>query len=160
MIVLALSILLNMFFAFHYYQEQKKDKGNLAYATELILRHMDSASDRLTTNDEEHPDYRNNIIGATRDIATSQGWITAYGDNMPQNLMSWIGGVEVGLGNGAYEIDEEGFENAVRELEDFIDGYHKEAGTINPGQDPVKALKKMEDVISSKKYMGDNFIYK
>src|SRR5690625_827133 len=157
-LVTVLSLCLNAFFAIQYYQEQVKKRNNLIDATERVSVRISDASDRLTTIDKDSPDYENHIIGAARDIAIRKGWIEAYAEDMPRNLVSWIGGIEVGLSNGAYGIDENGFKHTVQDLKNFTDGYYKESESLN--QDPEETLKIMEDVLSSKKYMGDNYIKK
>lgn len=158
--IMLLSIFLNVFFGFYYYQEQKKKKNDLINAVRYITVHINQAADRLTLIEESHPDNRNHIIGATRDIAVSKGWIEAYAKDMPRNLVSWIGGIEVGLGNGAYGIDEEGFKMTVHDLLNFNDGYLKETNSINIDENPEETLKIIEDVLSNKKYMGNNYMNK
>lgn len=159
-LVAVLSIFLNIFFVFHYYQEQNRKKTDLINAVENISIYINQVVSRLTSIDVNDPDNKNHIIGATRDIAKIQGWIQAYASEMPQNLVSWIGGIEVGLSNGAYGIGEEGFSKTVQALESFYEGYNEEIYSVNVGQNPKEALKVIEDVLSSKEYMGDNYINK
>lgn len=156
--VAVLSICVNAFFAIHYYQEQDKKKNNLIDAVEYIVLHINDASDELTTVDKDSSNYEKHIIGAARSISVSKGWIEAYEDEMPRNLISWIGGIEVGLNNGAYDIDDGGFKSTVQDLENFTEGFFKESESIT--QDPVETLKEIEYVLSSKEYMGNNYIKK
>ncbi|WP_430786950.1 hypothetical protein VBD025_15165 [Virgibacillus flavescens] len=158
--VMALSILLNVFFVFLYYQEQDRKKDDLLYAVENVSRHMNHAAERLTAMDEGNPDNRNLIIDALRGVAISEGWIRANETVMPQNLASWIGGMKVGLSSGAFAIGKAELKSTAQDIINFNNGYHKEIKSINSNDDPYKLLEIMEDVLSSKKYMGDNFIYK
>lgn len=159
-LVAVLSVFLNVFFVFHYFQEKKREKYELINAVENISHHINQAAGSLTSIDVNDPANKNHIVGATRDIAKSQGWIQAYASDMPRNLVSWIGGIEGGLGNGAYGIDEGGFRSTVQALENFQEGYNEEIYSVNVGQNPKEALKVMEDVLNSKEHMGDNYINK
>lgn len=155
-----LSVLLNVLFVFHLYQEKNRKQADLIDAVEIVLFSIDNAVDQLNSIDKSQPDYNNHIIAAMRDISESKSWIEAYSIHMPQNLKSWIGGIEVGLSNGAYGIDEEGFNQAKQDIKNFYEGYNEEAKSINIKQNPVEVLEKMEDVLSSQKYMGENYVNK
>jgi hypothetical protein len=52
-------------------------------------------------------------------------WIKAHIKEMPQNLVSWNGGMEVGLGNGIYDLKEERVKETVEDIINFQNGYYK-----------------------------------
>ncbi|MDP4550129.1 hypothetical protein Q9251_04445 [Alkalihalobacillus macyae] len=49
---------------------------------------------------------------------------------------------------------------AVEDIMNFEKGYYNEFQHVDPLDEPNETLKVIENVISNKKYMGDNFIYK
>src|SRR5699024_4642723 len=115
--IMFFSLLLNVLFVFFYLQEQNRNKHELADAVDQIILNIDGAADQLSVIDESQPDYENHIIAALRDIGRSESLIRAHETDMPQNLVSWIGGIEHGLANGAYHgIDEDGFQSSVKDI--------------------------------------------
>lgn len=159
-LVTILSVLINIFFTFHYYQEYNNKKYDLRDKVERISIQIHDAASRLTSIDANHPDNKYHIIAAMRDITESRLQIESRVEDMSRNLVSWIGGIEGGLSNGAYGIDEEGFKITVQNLKNFSEGYYEETKSINISQNALETLKIMENVLSSKKYMGDNYIIK
>lgn len=154
--VIVLSVILNLFFFYQSLQEKSRKKDDLTNATRLITSYISSASDRLMLIDNEDDANKQNLMtGALSDIAQSVGWIEAYASEMPGNLVSWIGGIHIGLMN--YGIDKAGSEEATEDLIHFSNGYEQE---IDTRTDPYQMLETMEDVLSSKEYMGDRRIGK
>lgn len=155
--VAAISIALNLAFAINYFLTQKEKKYDLIQAVDRILSSIDYASSLLNDGDEKDPDYEKNISLAAMNISASRGWIEAQEKDMPRNLVSWIGGVELGLRNGVHGIDEEGFQSTVQDLKNFMDGYKRESENLHVS-DYKERLEKIEDVLGSQEYMGDYYI--
>ncbi|WP_186668038.1 hypothetical protein [Sporosarcina sp. BP05] len=155
--VAAISIALNLAFAINYFLTQKEKKYDLIQAVDRILSSIDYASSLLNDGDEKDPDYEKNIKLAAMNIAASRGWIESQEKDMPRNLVSWIGGVELGLRNGVHGIDEEGFQSTVQDLKNFMDGYKRGSGNLQ-SSDYKEMLEKIEDVLGSQEYMGDHYI--
>lgn len=159
-IIMALSISLNMFFVYDHYQEQNRKKYELTDAVDQVIFYINQATNRLTGIRENDPDFNRFLIEAIRDIATSKGWIRAYAPDMPPNLVSWIGGIEVGLPYGSNGIDDEIFNSTVQSLENFNNGLIVEIHSMDLSHNPVERVKVIENVLSSKKYMGEHYVTK
>ncbi|MEI5907151.1 hypothetical protein WAK64_08790 [Bacillus spongiae] len=155
-----LSLAMNAILIFLYFSESKKEKDELGYAVNQVILNINETAHNLNNLDKNHPDYKNVLIAAQRNFAENRGWINAHITEMPQNLASWNGGMEVGLGNGIYDVDAEVAKETIEDIKNFGKGYDNERRQVNSVNEPYEALKIVENVISSKKYMGDNFIYK
>ncbi len=157
--ILLLSFALNLFLIYHYYDEEKKEKEELGFVVNNLIFNMNESVNHLNDLDMSHPDYKNRLILVYRNFAENEGFINAHIKEMPQNLVSWNGEMVVGLGNGIYEVDEEGTEETVEDILNFSNGYHNEIQHLNPEEHPYEALQVIETVLSNQKYMGERFIY-
>ncbi|WLV23693.1 hypothetical protein QR721_08545 [Aciduricibacillus chroicocephali] len=97
---------------------------------------------------------------ASNYMSENEGRLNAYISEVPENLVSWNGGVFVDIRNKIKQNGEEESNQVLKDILNFKKGYDAEAGSINVYKEPYKALAIMEDVLSSKKYMGNRFIYK
>ena len=158
--IAALSVCLNIVFIFHHYNHAQKEKEELGSAVYHVMVNINNAVNHLENLDRNHPDYKERLILAQRNFAENRGLIDAHISEMPQNLASWNGGMEVGLGNGIYNINDEGVKETIQDIKNFAKGYHAEYDHVNAQDEPYEALKTIQDVLSSKKYMGDNYINK
>ncbi|MCA0992123.1 hypothetical protein [Pseudalkalibacillus hwajinpoensis] len=158
--VLLLSFALNVFFISYYFYEKKREEERLGQAINYIMFNMNESVNLINEIDKNHPEYKDRLILAQNKVAENEGLINAHIKEMPQNLVSWNGGIGVGLGNGIYGVSEKGAAEAVEDLLNFKKGYDKEIQHVNPEDRPYEAIEVIENVLSSKKYMGERFIYK
>lgn len=158
--VLLLSLALNIFLTSHYFYEKKREEESLGQAINSIMLNMNEAVIQLNDLDQSSPDDKDRLIIAQSKVAENEGLINAHIKEMPQNLVSWNGGMEVGLGNGIVGVSEVGAKEAVEDILNFKKGYDKEIQHVNPEEQPYEAIQVIENVLSSKKYMGERLIYK
>lgn len=158
--VLLLSLALNIFLTSHYFYEKKREEESLGQAINSIMFNMSEAVIQLNDLDQSSPDDKDRLIIAQSKVAENEGLINAHIKEMPQNLVSWNGGIGVGLGNGIVGVSEVGAKEAVEDILNFKKGYDKEIQHVNPEEQPYEAIQVIENVLSSKKYMGERFIYK
>ena len=158
--VLLLSLALNIFLTSHYFYEKKREEESLGQAINSIMLNMSEAVIQLNDLDQSSPDDKDRLIIAQSKVAENEGLINAHIKEMPQNLVSWNGGIGVGLGNGIVGVSEVGAKEAVEDILNFKKGYDKEIQHVNPEEQPYEAIQVIENVLSSKKYMGERFIYK
>ena len=158
--VLLVSLALNIFLTTHYFYEKKREEESLGQAINYIMFNLNETVKQLNDLDQSSPDYKDRLILAQSKIAENEGLINAHIKDMPQNLVSWNGGIGVGLGNGIYGVSEDGAKEAVEDILNFKKGYDKEIVHVNPEDRPYEAIQVIGNVLSSKKYMGERFIYK
>ncbi|WP_273853054.1 hypothetical protein [Guptibacillus spartinae] len=158
--VLLLSLALNIFLTSHYFYEKKREEESLGQVINSIMFNMNEAVIQLNDLDQSSPDDKGRLIIAQSKVAENEGLINAHIKEMPQNLVSWNGGMGVGLGNGIVGVSEVGAKEAVEDILNFKKGYDKEIQHVNPEEQPYEAIQVIENVLSSKKYMGERFIYK
>ncbi len=58
------------------------------------------------------------------------------------------------------DVNDKAVKETVKDIMNFEKGYYNEFQHVDPIDEPNEALKVIENVISNKEYMGDNFIYK
>jgi hypothetical protein len=139
---------------------KQNKKSDLIQALETILYQVHNADSLLNDGNDSESDYKKRIILATFEIAKSRSLVDTHAKDVPRNFVSWIGGVELGLSNGALGVDENGFKSTIQDLKNFNDGFEKEAQSLHIRQNHTEILKIIEDVLSSQEYMGDNYVSK
>lgn len=159
-LTIVLSISLNLIFAINYFVVTQNEKNDLIQTVESILYRIQYADSLLNDGNDSASDYETRIILATFEITKSRSLVDTHAKDLPRNFVSWIGGVELGLRNGALGVNESGFRRTVQDLKNFNDGLEKESKNLHIGQNHVEVLKVIEDVLSSYEYMGDNFMSK
>ncbi|WP_186674010.1 hypothetical protein [Sporosarcina sp. BP05] len=155
---IVLSIFLNLIFAINYFVVKQNKKSDLIQTVQTILYELHNADSLLNDGNDSTSDYETRIILATLEITKSRSLVDTHAKDLPRNFVSWIGGVELGLSNGALGVDESGFRSSVQDLKNFNDGFEKEAQNLQ--QNHTEILKIIEDVLSSQEYMGDNYMSK
>jgi hypothetical protein len=159
-LTIVLSISLNLIFAINYFVEKQNKKIELIQAVESILNRIHYADSLLNDGDDSAPNYETWIMLAAFEITKSRSLVDTHEKDLPRNFVSWIGGVELGLRNGALGADESGFRSTVQDLKNFNDGVEKEVQNLHNEKNHTEILKIVEDVLSSQEYMGDNYISK
>ncbi|MCG7335075.1 hypothetical protein MHZ95_07275 [Sporosarcina sp. ACRSM] len=159
-LTIVLSISLNLIFAINYFVEKQNKKIELIEAVESILNRIHYADSLLNDGDDSTSDYEKWIMLAAFEITKSRSLVDTHEKDLPPNLVSWIGDVELGLRSGALEANESSFRRTAQNLKNFNDGVEKEVQNLHNGKNHTEILKIVEDVLSSQEYMGNNYISK
>lgn len=137
---------------------KQNKKSDLIQALETILYQVHYADSLLNDGNDSESDDKTPRILATFELTKSRSLVDTHAKDLPRNFVSWIGGVELGLSNGAVGVDENGFRSTVQDLKSFNDGLQKEGQNLSVRQNYTEILKIIEDVLGSQKYMGDNYV--
>ncbi len=160
LLTIVVSISLNLLFAINYFAVKQNNMIDFKQSIETILHQIQYADSLLNDGDDRGSDYETRITLASFEITKSRSLVDTYAKELPRNLVSWIGEVELGLRNGAIGVDESGFKSTIQDLRNFNDGFEKEVRNLHNRHNHTEVLEIIEDVLSSQEYMGDNYVNK